>query len=87
MDPEFKNLKYQIILKYLSKMDNSSSDVALSFHNKLLESGTSNILFIKNNKVYSPLKNIYKGITYNFFKKKLGKIINKDILLNTLDRL
>ena len=28
---------------------------------------------------------IYKGITYNFFKKKLGKIINKDIPVNTLD--
>ena len=27
---------------------------------------------------------IYKGITYNFFKRKLGKIINKDIPVNTL---
>ena len=85
MDPEFKNLKYKIILKHLSKMDNSSSDVALSFNNKLLESGTSNILLIKNDKVYSPLEGIYKGITYNFFKQKLKKIINKDIFVKTLD--
>jgi len=85
IDPEFKNLKYKIILKHLSKMDNSSSDVALSFNNKLLESGTSNILLIKNDKVYSPLEGIYKGITYNFFKQKLKKIINKDIFVKTLD--
>ena len=56
-------------------MDNSSSDVGLCFKKKILESGTSNILFIKNGKIYSPSKNIYKGVTYNFFKKKLGKII------------
>jgi len=85
VDPEFKNLKYKIILKHLSKMDHSSSDVALSFNNKILESGTSNILLIKDNKVYSPLKGIYRGITYKFFKQKLKKIINKNILINTLN--
>ena len=84
IDPELKNLKYKLILKYLSKMDNTTSDVALCFQNKILESGTSNILFIKKNKIYSPSKNIYKGITYDFFKKKLGKINNKEILVNTL---
>ena len=66
-------------------MDHSSSDVMLSFNNKILESGTSNILLIKDNKVYSPLKGIYRGITYKFFKQKLKKIINKNILINTLD--
>ena len=42
------------------------------------------MLFIKDDKVYSPLNNIYKGITYKFFNKKLGKIINKDIMIKTL---
>ena len=84
VDPEFKNLKYKTILKHLSKMDHSSSDVALSFNNKILESGTSNILLIKKDKIYSPSKNIYKGVTYNFFKKKLAKIYNKEIKINTL---
>jgi branched-subunit amino acid aminotransferase/4-amino-4-deoxychorismate lyase len=84
VDPIFKNLKYQLILKHLSKMDNSCSDIGLYFDNKILESGTSNILFIKNDKIYSPLNGIYKGVTFNFFKKKLGKIINKDIPINTL---
>ena len=85
IDPELKNLKYKLILKYLSKMDNTISDVGLCFEKKILESGTSNILFIKEDKIYSPSNNIYKGVTYNFFKKKLGKIINKDILINSLN--
>ena len=83
-DPKYKNLKYSFILKYLSKMDNTTSDVGLCYKNAILESGTSNMLFIKDNKVHSPLNNIYKGITYNFFNKKLGKIINKDILIKNL---
>jgi len=85
IDPELKNLKYKLILKYLSKMNNTTSDVGLCFEKKILESGTSNIFFIKENKIYSPSKNIYKGVTYNFFKKKLGKIINKEILVNSLN--
>ena len=85
IDPELKNLKYKFILKYLSKMDNTTSDVGLCFKKNILESGTSNILFIKENKIYSPSKNIYKGVTYNFFLKKLGKIINKEILIKSLN--
>ena len=85
IDPELKNLKYKLILKYLSKMNNTISDVGLCFEKKILESGTSNIFFIKKNKVFSPSKNIYKGVTYNFFKKKLHKIINKEILVNSLN--
>ena len=84
IDPELKNLKYKLIIRHLSKMDNTTSDVGLCFEKKILESGTSNIFFIKKNKIYSPSKNIYKGVTYNFFKKKLTKIYNKEILVNTL---
>ena len=84
IDPELKNLKYKLIIKYLSKMDNTTSDVGLCFEKKILESGTSNILLIKKDKIYSPSKNIYKGVTYNFFKKKLAKIYNKEIKINTL---
>jgi len=85
VDPELKNLKYKLILKHLTKMDNTTSDVGLCYKKNILESGTSNILFIKDYTIYSPSKNIYKGVTYNFFKKKLGKIINKDISVNSLN--
>jgi len=85
IDPEIKNLKYKLILKYLSKMDNTISDVGLCFEKKILESGTSNIFFIKKSKIYSPSKNIYKGVTYSFFKKKLAKITNKEIMVSSLN--
>jgi len=84
IDPEFKNLKYKFILKHLAKLDNSCNDIGLKSKGKILESGTSNIFFIKDSKIYSPKSGIYKGINYNFFKKKLGKIINKDIKVNSL---
>ena len=82
--PEFKNLKYKEILKHLSKLDNSRSDIGLCSSNKILETGTSNLLFIKDNKVFSPLNKFYKGITYKFFDSKIKKIIKKDILVNSL---
>ena len=34
IDPELKNLKYKLILKYLSKMDNTTSDVGLCYEKK-----------------------------------------------------
>ena len=52
--PEFKNLKYKKILSYLSKMNNSQSDIALVSNNKLLETGTSNLLFVKDQKFFTP---------------------------------
>ena len=82
--PEFKNLKYKKILKYLSKLDNSRSDIGLCYDKKIFETGTSNILFIKNNKVYSPINKFYKGITYKFFNSKIKNIIKKEIFIKSL---
>ena len=48
IDPELKNLKYKLIIKHLSKMDNTTSDIGLCS------------------------------------QKKIGKIYNKEILVNTL---
>ena len=83
--PEFKNLKYQVILKYLSSMDPSISDIGLCNNKKILESGTSNILFIKKNNVFSPPNKIYKGVTFKFFEKKINKIIKKNIFIKSLN--
>ena len=82
--PEFKNLKYKKILSYLSKMDNSKSDIGLVVNKKILETGTSNLLFIKDQKVFAPKKNYYEGNTFKFFKTKIRKIIKKDILLKEI---
>jgi len=82
--PEFKNLKYKEILNHLTKLDNSRTDIGLCSNNKIFETGTSNLLFVKNDKVFSPPNKFYKGITYKFFKSKIKKIIKKDILVNSL---
>jgi len=82
--PEFKNLNYKEILKYLTKLDNSKADIGLCTNNKIFETGTSNLLFVKNDKVFSPINKFYKGITYKFFRSKIKKIIKKDISINSL---
>jgi 4-amino-4-deoxychorismate lyase len=84
--PQYKNLKYKKILYYLSKMDNSRSDIGLVFNKKILETGTSNLLFVKDKKIYSPKKNYYEGNTYKFLKNKIKKITKKDILTKELKK-
>jgi len=85
IDPEYKNLKYKKILNFLNKMDTTKSDIALYKNNKILESGTSNLLFIKKNKIYSPINSFYKGTTLKFFTKKIKKIKKKNIFVNSLN--
>ena len=67
-------------------MDNSKSDIGLMYKKKLFETGTSNLLFIRNKKIYSPKKDFYEGVTYNFFKNKVKKILKKEIFVNKLNK-
>ena len=62
----------------------SLSDIGLIVENKILESATSNLLFVSNNKIYSPINKFYKGTTFKFFEKKVGKIIKKNIYIKSL---
>ena len=80
LKPEYKNLKYKTILKHLSKLNPRKSDIVLIDGNKILETGTSNLLFVSKNKIFSPIKNYYKGTNIKFFEKKI-KIIKKNIFL------
>jgi len=82
--PEYKNLKYKKILRYLIKLNNSKSDVGLIVNKKILETGTSNLLFIKNNKIYTPIKGYYEGNTFKFFKSKVKKMIKQNIFIKDL---
>ena len=85
IEPEYKNLKYKTILKHLSKLNTSKSDVILVHGKKILESGTSNLLFVSKDKIFSPINNFYRGINFRFFEKKV-KIIKKNIILNQLNK-
>ena len=82
--PQYKNLKYKKILRHLSKMDNSKSDIGLIHKKMILETGTSNLLFIRRNKIYTPTKGYYEGNTFKFVKSKIKKVIKKDIFVNDL---
>ena len=84
--PQFKNLKYKKILSHLSKMDNTKSDIGLVFNKKLFETGTSNLLFVRNDKIFTPKKDYYEGITYKFFKSKVKKIYKKEIFVKELKK-
>ena len=84
IDPEYKNLKYKKILSYLKKIDTTKFDIALYTNKNILETGTSNLLFCKKNKIYSPINNFYKGTTLRFFLNKLKKIKKKNIQIDSL---
>ena len=83
--PKYKNLKYKKILSHLTKLDNSRSDIGLVVNNKILETGTSNLLFVKKRKIFSPIKDYYEGNTYKFFKSKVKKISKKNIFIKELN--
>ena len=82
--PEYKNLKYKKILYHLKKIDNSRVDIGIVNRSKILETGTSNLLFIKNQKVFTPKKNYYQGQTYKYLRSKIKNIIKKDIFVKDL---
>ncbi len=83
-NPQYKNLKYKFILKNMQNINLKSSDIALTFNNQIHETGTANIILVKNNKLFSPKKNYYKGITLKFFDKRF--VINySNIYLKNLE--
>ena len=66
-------------------MDNSRCDIGLVSDKKILETGTSNLLFVKDKKFFTPKKDYYQGNTFKYFKTKIKKIIKKNIFINELN--
>ena len=83
IDPNYKNLYYKKILAKLSKVDSTKFDIALVANDRILETGTSNLVFVKNGKIFSPKKNFYFGNTIKFISKKI-KIFYKDIFIHKI---
>ena len=83
IEPNYKNLYYKKILAKLSKVDTTRFDIVLVVNDKILETGTSNLVFVRNGKLFSPKKNCYIGNTIKFISKKI-KINFKDILINEI---
>ena len=83
IEPNFKNLYYKKILAKLKKVDATKRDIALVSSGNILETGTSNLVFAKNGKLFSPKKNCYIGNTIKFISKKI-KINFKDISIKEI---
>ena len=70
INPKYKNLKYNFILKNIKKINTKSFDLGLINNKQIFETATANIIFIKNDKIYSPSQDFYKGITLKFINKQ-----------------
>ena len=84
IEPNFKNLYYKKILAKLGKVDSTRFDIALVSNDKILETGTSNLVFVKDGNIFSPKKNCYIGNTIKFISKKI-KINFKDISVKKIN--
>ena len=84
VEPNYKNLYYKKILAKLSKVDSTKFDIALVANNNILETGTSNLVFVKNGKIFSPKNNCYFGNTLKFISKKVT-INFKDISIKEIN--
>ena len=84
IEAKYKNLFYKQILKRLHKFDTTKYDLALCYKDKILETGTSNLLFVKKGKFFSPKNNCYLGNTIKYLNKKI-KINFKDIKIKDLN--
>ena len=83
---EHKNLKYKKILNFISGIDNTKQEILLHKNNMILEGALTNLLFIRENKIYSPLNGFYFGNTLKLIQQRLDqKIIFKKIYLENLN--
>ena len=65
-------------------MNTTKKDIALCVNKKILETGTSNLLFVSKKIIYSPISKYYRGTNFKFYEKKF-KIKKRDIFLKTLN--
>ena len=90
-NPSLKNLYYKKILKKLSSINMQGEEILLLKDNFLLEGCTTNILCVRNETIYFPKNNFYKGTTMSYLlrnTKRANKKINISIHeLSTFDEI
>ena len=85
-NPSLKNLNYKKILEYLKTINTQSCEIILMNKKNILEGCTTNIICVKNNKLYLPKTKYYFGITLQFIVRHTKRrIIKKNINVNDLD--
>tara|TARA_Y100000590_G_C15506414_1_gene933682 strand:- start:28 stop:795 length:768 start_codon:yes stop_codon:yes gene_type:complete len=83
--PEIKNLRYKKILEFLKRIKTNFNEVILFNKNSILEGCTTNIICVKDKKLYIPINNYYHGITLRFIRKySKRKVFKENIPLEKL---
>ena len=85
-NPSIKNLYYKKIFGYLKKINSQSCEVILMNKRNILEGCTTNIICVKNKKLYLPKTKYYFGTTLQFIVRHTKrKIVKKYINVKDLD--
>ena len=85
-NPLVKNLYYKKILGFLKSIRTTEYEIILMHNKKLLEGCTTNIICVKNTRLYIPKNDYYFGITLKFISKySKRKIYKRDILTKELN--
>tara|TARA_Y100001960_G_C14608143_1_gene794352 strand:+ start:134 stop:901 length:768 start_codon:yes stop_codon:yes gene_type:complete len=83
---EIKNLYYKKILKLLNSINKNASEYILYNKDSILEGCTTNIIFVKNKKLYIPKNNYYFGTTLQFILNHTKrKILKKKIPIDKIN--
>ena len=86
VSPSFKNLQYKKIISLQKKINLKKEEIIFYNKNKILEGSTTNIICVKDNKLFIPRKSYYYGITLDYLINKLPfKVQKKDINVKKLD--
>ena len=85
--PTFKNLQYKKIISLQKSINLKKEEIIFYKRNKILEGSTTNIICIRNNKLFIPKNSYYFGITISYLLKKLPyKIQKTDIIISNLSK-
>ena len=84
-NPSIKNLYYKKILGYLKKINSQSCEVILMNKKNILEGCTTNIICVKNKKLFLPKTKYYFGTTLQFIVRHTKRrIVKKNINVKDL---
>ena len=85
-NPSIKNLYYKKIFGYLKKINSQSCEVILMNKKNILEGCTTNIICVKNKKLFLPKTKYYFGTTLQFIVRHTKRrIVKKNINVKDLD--
>ena len=85
--PQLKNLYYKKIINLLDEVNSQKQEIILYDRGVLLEGCTTNIICIRNKKIYIPVGNYYKGMTISYLLNLTKREIKKvNILVNDMHK-